>query len=154
MNRKLLLIALLAACSVQAAEVYKWVDANGIVHYSDAPPPPEATKVEKMRVGGGVVAADTTANPNSNEGEGARKDDADKDKDKAKPAPQPPATVEDTPENRAKLCTQAQNNVELLQSKYTVSAPSAADGSQQVMDDKARQARLASEQQNVATYCK
>ena len=150
MNRKLLLIALLAACSVQAAEVYKWVDANGIVHYSDAPPPAEAAKVEKMRVGGGVVAADTSANPNS-EGEGQR---AAQDDQKAKPPAQPPATLEDTPENRAKLCTQAQNNVELLQSKYTVSAPNPSDGSQQVMDDKTRQARLATEQQNVATYCK
>jgi hypothetical protein len=30
-----LVTGLLAACAVQAAVVYKWVDADGVVHYSD-----------------------------------------------------------------------------------------------------------------------
>jgi hypothetical protein len=30
-----LAIGLLAACTVQAAVIYKWVDADGVVHYSD-----------------------------------------------------------------------------------------------------------------------
>ena len=33
-------ILLLAGLAVQA-EVYKWVDENGVVHYSDTPPPPQ-----------------------------------------------------------------------------------------------------------------
>lgn len=151
MNRKLLLIALLAACSVQAAEVYKWVDANGIVHYSDAPPPADAKNVERMRIGGGVVAAtDPAVAANPSEGEAGVPADA---QQKPKQAP-PPKSVDDTPENRAKLCSQAQANLELLQSKFPVTGTSAADGSQQMLDDKARQARIGAEQQNVATYCK
>jgi Domain of unknown function (DUF4124) len=34
-----LVAGLLAACAVQAAVVYKWVDADGVVHYSDQPSP-------------------------------------------------------------------------------------------------------------------
>jgi Domain of unknown function (DUF4124) len=146
MNRKLLLLALLAACSAQAAEVYKWTDANGIVHYSDAPPPADASQVEKMRVGGGVVSA--TATPMAN-------DDAAADPDKAKP-PAPPAQTALDPnvENMAKLCSQARTNLQMLQSANNVALPNPTDGTPQVMDDQARQARLAAEQQNVAAFCK
>jgi hypothetical protein len=34
-----LAIGLLAACTVQAAVIYKWVDADGVVHYSDQASP-------------------------------------------------------------------------------------------------------------------
>jgi Domain of unknown function (DUF4124) len=34
-----LAIGLLAACTVQAAVIYKWVDADGVVHYSDQATP-------------------------------------------------------------------------------------------------------------------
>ncbi len=38
--------------------VYKWTDADGKVHFSDSPPPPQASKnVTQQRVGGGTVAA-------------------------------------------------------------------------------------------------
>jgi subtilisin family serine protease len=152
MNRKLLLIALLAACSAQAAEVYKWVDANGVMHYSDSPPPKDAQKVEKVRVGGGLVAAtDPAVAANPSEGEAGVPPDA---QQKPKQPPQPPPAVDDTPENRAKLCSTAQSNLELLQSKFPVTGTNAGDGSQQMLDDKARQGRVAVEQQNVATYCK
>lgn len=147
MNHKLLLLTLLAAASVQAAEVYKWTDANGVVHFSDSPPPADA-KAEKVHVGGGVITTDQQPS-NSETGENGS----------ATPAPAPkqtaqaPASVEDTPENRAKLCAQAKANVELLASKYPVTAP-AADGTQQSLDEKARQTRLAQEQQNADFLCK
>jgi hypothetical protein len=37
--QRLLALALLVACSAQAAVVYKWVDADGVVHFSDQPAP-------------------------------------------------------------------------------------------------------------------
>lgn len=46
--------------SVQA-EVYRWVDANGTVHYSNAPPPP-GVKAQKLPIDAqpGVPSADST----------------------------------------------------------------------------------------------
>jgi hypothetical protein len=40
-----------AACVAQAAEMYRWVDATGRVHYSDQPPPPEVRNPERRRLG-------------------------------------------------------------------------------------------------------
>lgn len=42
-------ISLLLSAGPAAAQMYKWVDGNGVTHYSDAPPPPSAplnTRVE------------------------------------------------------------------------------------------------------------
>ena len=53
--RKDIVIAalLLAACGMAQAEVYKWVDANGRVVFSDQPPP--GKKVDKIKVYPGGV---------------------------------------------------------------------------------------------------
>lgn len=55
--RKDIVIAalLLAACGMAQAEVYKWVDANGRVVFSDQPPP--GKKVDKIKVYPGGVQA-------------------------------------------------------------------------------------------------
>ena len=52
---------LLAACGVAQAEVYKWVDANGRVVFSDQPPP--GKKVDRVKVypGGAQPAAAVAA---------------------------------------------------------------------------------------------
>lgn len=45
------LIALLAAAlAVQAQPVYRWVDKQGKVHYSDQPPPADAKQVRQPRL--------------------------------------------------------------------------------------------------------
>lgn len=52
--------ACLLLCAASAhAELYKWVDANGKVNYTDTPPPPNISKVEKksLRGGGGADQA-------------------------------------------------------------------------------------------------
>lgn len=43
------LVALLVATPA-AAELYKWVDADGKVHYSDTPPPTSARKSERKKL--------------------------------------------------------------------------------------------------------
>lgn len=49
MKRYAWVIAVLAALPVQAA-MYKWVDAQGRVQYTDTPPPPTAKKVEEQKI--------------------------------------------------------------------------------------------------------
>lgn len=47
-------IALVPAAA-DAQSVYRWVDKNGKVHYSDQPPPEEVKNVQQKKVGGGTV---------------------------------------------------------------------------------------------------
>lgn len=44
--RFVLAAALLAGMSATAAEVYRWVDADGVIHYGDKPPTPDAQPVD------------------------------------------------------------------------------------------------------------
>ncbi len=55
MNR-LLFLVLLLACASASAQMYRWVDQNGKVHYTDTPPPPSAAKsVEQKKLGSSVI---------------------------------------------------------------------------------------------------
>ena len=45
-----------AACAGVHAEVYRWVDAQGKVHYSDEPPPASIKQVEIKKKSGGKPA--------------------------------------------------------------------------------------------------
>jgi glutaredoxin len=49
-------MALVAGAAADAAtNVYRWVDSQGKVHFSDTPPPVEARSVSQKRMGGGYV---------------------------------------------------------------------------------------------------
>ena len=56
MNRTIV-VAALAACAITAAEaqtnVYRWVDKDGKVQFSDTPPPKDAKSVTQKSMGGG-----------------------------------------------------------------------------------------------------
>ncbi len=47
----MILLPFLLAGIVSAAEMYRWVDANGKVHYTDTPPPLTAKNVQKKVLG-------------------------------------------------------------------------------------------------------
>lgn len=48
----LVLVCSALACTAGAAEMYRWVDKDGKVHYTDSPPPATAKKVEEKNLGG------------------------------------------------------------------------------------------------------
>lgn len=49
------MVFLLASASA-SAQMYRWVDQGGKVHYTDTPPPPAAAKsVEQKKLGGSVI---------------------------------------------------------------------------------------------------
>ena len=50
---------LLAAGVAAAAEMYRWVDQNGRVQYSDTPPPPSAKSVQQRKMPSSTIATDT-----------------------------------------------------------------------------------------------
>jgi glutaredoxin len=51
------LAALLALAPAAQAQLYRWVDEQGQVHYSDSPPPPSARQIERRRVPAGPGAS-------------------------------------------------------------------------------------------------
>ncbi len=51
-----IVLAVLAAAPASAqTNVYRWVDKDGKVHFSDTPPPEEAKSVSQKRMGGGYT---------------------------------------------------------------------------------------------------
>jgi hypothetical protein len=58
MSRGLLILLLCTSTFIYAGEVYRWVDAQGGVHYSDQPPPPSARQTSKVNGRGNVVDVD------------------------------------------------------------------------------------------------
>jgi hypothetical protein len=56
--KKITFLFLIAyACTAQA-QMYRWVDEKGGVHYTDTPPPPSAKKIEEKRFTENVVQGD------------------------------------------------------------------------------------------------
>ncbi len=58
MGKVILAVLLLAAATAAAQQtLYRWVDKEGRVHYTDTPPPAEAQQQERKKMGGGAEAA-------------------------------------------------------------------------------------------------
>ena len=55
-----------SAVHAQAARVYQWKDAKGVSHYSDHPPPVEATKRKMAGDSHGLAAPQASAKPVEN----------------------------------------------------------------------------------------
>jgi hypothetical protein len=147
MTRTIFFLGLcLSATTAFAAQsqVYKWTDAQGVVHYSDAPPPTSQPNVQQVRVSGGdrphAVEGDATADVPASKPADAISDNA--------------TAQAATPENsHDKDCANARSNLELLQSKFQVSV-AGSDGKAVALDDKARQAQIADMNAQIATFCK
>jgi len=145
MNRQWILIALLGmTAAAQAADAYRWVDANGVVHYSDAPPPVEA-KAELVHLPGTVKAAGAAVPATD---EPAKADDSEEPGEK-----KPPGTLASSVQSAEKRCADARANLEVLQRSGPVGMDTGT-GKPQPLDDNARQRQIGNAQTIIATYCK
>ena len=54
----ILILCALTAQTIYAANLYRWVDADGRVHYTDQPPPPTARQAEEKKFGGSYIPVD------------------------------------------------------------------------------------------------
>lgn len=145
----LFLIALLAIPLAAGAQVYKWTDANGTVHYADAPPK-QGDNYEKvdpdLDSGRAERTSDSNAATNSDE------ETSDNDTSARATASRPNEKQKDTPENRNKLCDRVSQNIDQLQSNGPVITRD-ENGAQQVMDEDARKQRLQQARQRKKQYC-
>ena len=140
MKREVVLLTLmsLAACASAAEkqQAYKWTDANGVVHFTDTPPPKEIPNVQAVKIVDNATVVDAAP---ANDKTAQASTDA-------------KAPAADTPENRAKLCDQAKHNLAMLQSPFPVSELG-PDGKVKTIDDKERDARIAGVNDRIAQLC-
>jgi len=139
MRRLMIATALMLAAPLVAAQAYKWTDASGTVHYSDAPPP-QGTKYNKVTTTGTVepLAAPPAASSSSDTSNNANP-----------PASNQPMT--DTPENRAKMCASLKSNLGLLNGGAPVTWQN--NGKQEVMSADQRKEQASAAQAQYQQYC-
>ncbi|HEU0220523.1 MAG TPA: DUF4124 domain-containing protein [Gallionella sp.] len=156
--KKFLLILLVLASTNAFAELSKWVDADGKVHYSDQPPPANV-KAKTLRVtseaaapasAGGAVAASAPAAPKTiAEREAELKKAQQAKKEAADKAAQEQARIETEKAN----CAAAQQNLRTLQEGMRI-VEIDAKGERSYVDDEQRRQRIEKAQQGIKTYCK
>ena len=140
MRRLLIATALLLAAPLVAAQAYKWTDANGTVHYSDAPPA-HGTKYSKVTTTGTVepLTEPAPSKPSESTSE-------------AKPStPQSSLPMVDTPENRAKLCASLKSNLDALKSSGPIVMQQ--NGQEKLLDADQRHEQQATSQAQYQQYC-
>jgi hypothetical protein len=135
----LLLILLLVLPLAVAAQVYKWTDASGTVHFSDSPPP-QGTKYTNVKTSLSAAAAATPVASTP-----APSTQADKPAEK-------PKRIENTPENRSKLCTELKTNIALLQGDQPLTVDD-DKGQRTAMPDERRRQELATAEGQAKQYC-
>jgi hypothetical protein len=145
MRRLSIALALLMVAPLACAQVYKWTDAHGTIHYSESPPP-TGTKYSQVSVNTGASApagSDTTPAATSGSNGSASSSQS------TNSAPQGP--VEDTPENRAKLCSSLKTNIGALQGSGPVVMNNG--GQQQLLNADQRKQQLDASQSQYSQYC-
>jgi hypothetical protein len=136
MHRSLIAVALLLLAPLATAQVYKWTDASGTVHYSEAPPA-QGTKFSKVTTTGTV---EPLAAPAPSEAESSRETPA-----------EPAKPVANTPENRDKLCASLKSNLAALQGGGPVVMQQ--DGKTTALDDAQRKQQIDSAQTQYDQFC-
>ena len=143
MLRKLVPVVLILTATATGAQVYKWKDANGTTHYSDAPPA-GSTHYERVQI------STNTATPVANAPAPAASPAASVGT-AAQPAAPAATKVADTPANRATLCKQLASNIALMGSNQTLTVDNG--GKQEALSDDARRQQLATARAQQSQYC-
>lgn len=136
MHRSLIALALLLLAPLATAQVYKWTDAGGTVHYSQAPPA-QGTKFTRVTTTGRVQPL---VKPAPRENAEANNEPT---------AEQKP--VADTPENRSKMCEALKANLAALQGSGPVVMRT--DGKSVALDAAQRKQQIDSTQARYNQYC-
>lgn len=148
---RFLLILLMLGCPNAFAGISKWVDAQGQVHYSDQPPPPE-TQAKTLRT---TSEAADSAQSNVNAVKTIAEREAEIKRDAlAKQAAADKAAKKQAAADTLKAnCATAHENLRTLQSGVRLLEVD-ANGERSYIDDKQRQQRIEKIQQDISNNCK
>lgn len=137
MHRSLIAVALLLLAPLATAQVYKWTDAGGTVHYSETPPP-QGTKFSKVTTTGTVQPLAAPAPAASTAGS-------------SEPAAASAQPVADNPQNRTKLCNSLKTNIAALQGSAPVVMQQ--NGKTVALDADQRKQQATAAQSQYDLYC-
>ncbi|MCP4878380.1 MAG: DUF4124 domain-containing protein [Gammaproteobacteria bacterium] len=139
--RYLIYLTLLASTSLGAGSIHKWVDEDGNVHYSDAPP--ITAKTENVRV----------QSAPSNPGKALPRLSQPKN-DKASASGSSTATNNNTvPEDQAKIaCQQAQEDLQVIGRSSRIKLR-AADGSTRYLTSEEIEERRVQAEDDIERFC-
>ena len=144
MTKKLFVALACVAGLAHAGDLYRWTDAQGVLHFSDTPPPQNQVNPAQVKIDRDKISeADSTlyATPKPGAAQNATPQNAPSNSPASATAQRTPAA-----NDNSRICDQARSNVQLLQGSYPV-----ADASGKVLDDKARADMLEQAKRTVAT---
>lgn len=104
-------LAALSISTISAAKIYRWVDANGVVQYSDKPPAKQQAEAITVRGAKARPEPPQAANTGSEFAPTETKPDLDA-AEPARPSPEQQAAIAAA---RAENCRRAQSNLQFLQ---------------------------------------
>lgn len=145
------LLSFLVSMAAQA-QVYKWVDQNGKIQYSDQPPPSGAVQNEKKL---GIKSSPPPSQAPSNDDSKSKEVLTDKQEfDKRRKEKQEKETQQQAEaEENKKKCIDAQGRQKIYMESPRLTVPDGKGGIVYV-DDDARQKQIDEAAKAIATYCK
>jgi hypothetical protein len=125
------------------AEVYKWVDEQGQVHYGDRP---EAQDAEKM-----TIRTNETTKPREIKSDD--KDAAEQAEDEAKQAEKPPVEKYVPAYEKQRMCREAKTDLASISSRGRMRERD-AQGNYRYLTEEERQQRISAARKKQAKYCR
>lgn len=154
-SRLLLLGAILLTTAPSLAEVFKWTDARGNVHYSDQPPPageigvlPHVLPTHPAREAQAAGEAERKK-LSERQTEARMKEALAREADQKKQE----ALAEEA-KRRAENCQRVRKNLETLEKPRSRVARQNAQGQREYLDDTARQAETEKARRDISEYCR
>lgn len=157
MNKYLLIFLMLVSANA-FSELNKWVDANGRVHYSDLPPPPDAN-TKTLRATPAIKGSKTGETSTASSAPAAPKTTAEREvelkkaQQTKKEAADKAAKKQADAEATKAYCATLQKNLRALQDGIRM-VELDANGNQFFIDDEERHQRIARTQQDIGANCK
>lgn len=145
----LILTALFLYAASASAEMYRWVDAQGKVHYSDQPP------TEKSKSSKTLNIPNQTAAPAADANKSWQEKDLDFKKRQAATAETDAKKKKEADEAKSKIenCDRAKKSLKALEEGGRIKTYD-DKGNQTIMDDAQRTKALADAKKSVSEWCK
>lgn len=148
MNRMFVALSLAMLSTASYAGITKWVDAQGTVHYSDAPPQTPAANQQQLNITTGGASADSRKAKTAADKElEFRQRRVDAEEAKAKKEKSDELALQ-----KKKNCTASKDRLATLEEGGRIFTRNAA-GEREYMDDKAREKALADAKKESARWC-
>ena len=154
MRQLLAIFSMLAMATFAQAEVTRWVDAEGKVHYSDQPPPSTAKSQKTLDLKNNPALPGAAPESKGGEKTLAEKElESRKRRVQAEEAAAKRAKDEEEAKNKKINCEQARNQLQALQEGQRVSRFN-EKGERVFLDDKDRAPAIEEAKKSVDSWCK